>query len=143
VVNLQEETMRDRILTLTGGRGADVFVDPVGGEVFEQSMRCIAPGGRILIVGFTSGVPASARTNLILVKMISVIGVEARLAVEKTNGEGMADFQRMLTWIAEGRIVPHVGKIYPFEKALEGFDDLMARRHLGKSVIRVDASIGS
>ena len=134
VIDLAEEDLRDRLKELTGGRGADVFVDPVGGAVFEASMRAIAPGGRILVLGFTSGEPARPRTNVMLVKMISVIGVEARLAIEATDGRGMADYRRMHEWIAETGLVPQVGRTYPFEEVPEAYRDILARRHTGKSV---------
>ena len=65
---------KDHVKELTDGRGADVICDPVGGDVFDESMRCIAPFGRILIVGFTSGRAALAKTNHLLVKDASVIG---------------------------------------------------------------------
>lgn len=137
VIDLGREDLRDRVRGLTGGRGADVVLDPVGGAVFDASMRCIAPGGRILVVGFTSGQPAVARTNVLLVKMVSVIGVEARLAIETTGGRGMADFHRMLDWIAAGRLRPRADRTYPFEAAREAYADILARRHRGKSVLIV------
>ena len=65
---------REEVKALTGGLGADVIYDPVGGEIFDESMRCVAPYGRILIVGFTGGRPALAKTNHLLVKDASVIG---------------------------------------------------------------------
>ena len=65
---------REQVKELTGGRGADVIYDPVGGDVFDESMRCIAPFGRILIVGFTSGRVGLAKTNHLLIKDASVIG---------------------------------------------------------------------
>ncbi len=141
VVNLRERDLREAVKALTGGRGADVFLDPVGGRVFEDSLRCIAPGGRVLVVGFASGEWAAARSNVLLVKMISVIGVEARLAIETTEGRGLASFQRMLDAYASGRLTPHVGRVYPFEAALEGYADILARRHVGKSVLVVDPAL--
>lgn len=141
VINLRTESLRERVLALTGGRGADVFLDPVGGEVFEASTRCIAPGGRILVVGFTSGVWAQARTNVLLVKMASVIGVEARLAIETTNGRGRADYLRLLDLIARGALVPHVGRTFGFDEVLQGYADILARRHVGKSVVIVDPAL--
>ena len=94
-----------------------------------------------VVVGFTSGEWARARTNVLLVKMIAVIGVEARLAIETTAGKGLASFERMLGAFAEGRLVAHVGRAYRFEEALDGYADLLARRHLGKSVIVVDPEL--
>ncbi len=138
VLNHRTRDIRDSIKELTGGRGADVFVDPVGGDMFEASMRAVAPGGRILVVGFTSGRWSQARTNVLLVKMAAVIGVEARLAIETTGGQGMADFHEMLDWIDDGRITPFVSRAYPFEAVPQGFSDLLNRRHVGKCVLTID-----
>lgn len=137
VLNHRSQDLRLAIKELTAGKGADVFFDPVGGDLFEVSMRAIAPGGRILVVGFTSGVWAQARTNVLLVKMISVIGVEARLAIETTDGEGMADFHEMLDWLDSGRIRPFVSQIFPFDAAVEGFQAILSRSHVGKCILKV------
>lgn len=137
VLNHRTQDLREAIKSLTGGRGADVFVDPVGGELFDLSMRAIAPGGRILVVGFTSGQWAQAKTNILLVKMISVIGVEARLAIETTGGEGMADFLNMLEWVNSGRLSPFVSQVFEFEQAVEGFHAILSRSHVGKCILRV------
>ena len=141
VINLELEDMRARILALTSGRGADVFLDPVGGAVFDLSTRCIATGGRILVVGFTSGAWAQARTNVLLVKMISLIGVEARLALAATGGRGLRDYLRLLDLIGGGHLVPHVGQTYGFDAVLQGYGDILARRHVGKSVVIVDPTL--
>lgn len=137
VLNHRTQDLREAIKGLTGGRGADVFFDPVGGDLFDLSMRAIAPGGRILVVGFTSGQWAQAKTNILLVKMISVIGVEARLAIETTGGEGMADFLEMLEWVNSGRISPFVSQVFEFEQAVEGFHAILSRSHVGKCILRV------
>ncbi|EDX79506.1 MAG: NADPH:quinone oxidoreductase family protein [Alphaproteobacteria bacterium] len=137
VLNHRTQDLREAIKGLTGGRGADVFVDPVGGDLFDLSMRAIAPGGRILVVGFTSGQWAQAKTNILLVKMISVIGVEARLAIETTGGEGLADFLEMLKWVNSGRILPFVSQVFEFEEAVEGFQAILSRSHVGKCILRV------
>ena len=104
VLNHRTCDIRQSIKALTGGRGADVFVDPVGSEMFEASMQAVAPGGRILVVGFTRVQWSHARTNVLLVKMAAVICVEARLAIETTGAQGLADFHLMLDWIEEGRL---------------------------------------
>jgi NADPH2:quinone reductase len=70
-----DDALRDRILALTGGKGADVVLDPVGGPLFETSLRLLAPYGRLLVIGFTSGQFGVARSNILLVKALSVIGV--------------------------------------------------------------------
>ena len=66
---------RDKVMELTGGRGVDIIYDPVNGPTFEESLRCLAWGGRILILGFLGGAPALARTNYLLIKGIEAIGV--------------------------------------------------------------------
>ena len=79
------EPFRDAVKRITDGRGADVVFDPVGGEIFENSVRCIAWGARLLVIGFTGGI-GLARTNLLLIKGASVLGVRAGEAVRKNPG---------------------------------------------------------
>ena len=81
------EPFRDAVKRITDGRGADVVFDPVGGEIFENSVRCIAWGARILVIGFTGGI-GLARTNLLLIKGASVLGVRAGEAVRKNPALG-------------------------------------------------------
>jgi NADPH2:quinone reductase len=139
-VNLTTRDLREAILDATAGVGADVYFDPVGGDVFDASMRAIAPGGRILVVGFTSGRPAQARTNVLLVKMVSVIGVEARLAVERTGGQGLADFAKMLRWLNEGRLRPRAGLVLAFGDAADGYRRIVAREASGKVVVTMPSN---
>lgn len=141
IIDLGQSNLREEVKSLTGGRGADVFFDPVGGAVFDASMRCIAPGGRILVVGFTSGAFAAPRTNILLVKMISIIGVEARLAIEQTGGRGRAEFDSMLKDFAKGKLSAQVGRTYGFDEAVTGYEDILARRHFGKSILIVDPNL--
>ena len=137
-VNHTAAPLREAILELTDGRGADVYFDPVGGDLFDQSLRAIAPGGRVLVVGFTSGMAAQARTGVILVKMISIIGVEGRLAIERMGQQGWADMAEMLRWAGEGRFHPHTNHTFPFEQAPEAFAFLRGRRHTGKCAVVMD-----
>ena len=81
------EPFRDAVKRITDGRGADVVFDPVGGEIFENSVRCIAWGARLLVVGFTGGI-GLARTNLLLIKGASVLGVRAGEAVRRNPALG-------------------------------------------------------
>lgn len=137
-LNIATTPLHEGILELTCGRGADVFFDPIGGDVFDQSTRAIAAGGRILVVGFTSGRPATVRTNVALVKMISIIGVEGRLAIERMGSQGWNDFHMMLAWMKEGRIGPGRSSTFAFEDAPAGFHELLARRHDGKCVVVIE-----
>jgi len=126
---------REQVRDLTHGRGADVIYDPVGGDVFDESMRCIAPFGRILIIGFTSGRAALAKTNHLLIKDAEVIGLTigglSRLdpAWEKRN------FAVLMGWLAAGRITPYISHRLPLEQAAAALKLVMARQVIGKAVL--------
>jgi NADPH:quinone reductase len=137
VVNYNREPLREKLLELTGGAGADVFYDPVGGELFDTAMRAIAPGGRILVIGFSSGKPAAPKTNVMLVKMVSVIGVEARRALLETTN-GWKDFHAMLGLIDAGVLKPAASTVFSFEDAPKGYHHILARQHNGKCVVAIN-----
>ncbi len=99
------EPFRDAVKRITQGRGADVVFDPVGGAIFEDSVRCIAWGARLLVVGFTGGV-GLARTNLLLIKGASVLGVRAGEAVRRDPSAGAARIKALLEWAEQGRSAP-------------------------------------
>lgn len=137
VVDARAPDFRDTVKALTGGRGADVVYDPVGGQAFEQALRCTAPGGRILIVGFASGEVPQIPANLLLVKNLSVIGyywgAHRTLAPEALA----ASFHDLLGWLADGHLRPHVSKTYPLADAAVALKDLRARKTTGKVVLTV------
>lgn len=138
VINYRTEDVRERVKALTGGAGADVIYDPVGGEIFEASMRCIAPEGRILVIGATSGTYAPARTNHILVKEVAVIGVlhgNWRLRHPDLFDRNMAALAQM---VADGVVRPHVGRVYPLERAGEAMAALANREIVGKCVLTTE-----
>jgi NADPH:quinone reductase len=120
----------------TGGRGADVIFDPVGGDVFDRSLRCIAWEGRLLVVGFTSGRIGSAPANLVLLKNMSVVGI-AWGAYRKHEPELLRRIHAdLLRLYAEGKVDPLVHSVLPLEEAPRGLADLAGRRTVGKVVIR-------
>ena len=96
------EPFRDAVKRITDGRGADVVYDPVGGQIFEDSVRCIAWGARLLVIGFTGGI-GLARTNLLLIKGASVLGVRAGEAVRKNPALGEARIRTLLEWAEQGK----------------------------------------
>ena len=129
---------RNRVKEITGSGGADVIYDPVGGNVFDESMRCINWGGRILSIGFTSGRWPSAPVNLILIKQISVIGVRAG-EIGRRNPELRAKFASELYELADsGKINPHVCAAYPLERAIEALRMLENREVVGKCVVTMN-----
>jgi NADPH2:quinone reductase len=121
----------------TDGRGADVIFDPVGGDVFDRSLRCVAWEGRLLVVGFTSGRIPSLPANVALLKNMSVVGI-AWGAYRKHEPGLLAEIHAdLLRLYAEGKVDPLVHSVLPLEEAPRGLADLTSRRTVGKVVIRV------
>ncbi|MHC1943722.1 NADPH:quinone oxidoreductase family protein [Bradyrhizobium sp. UFLA06-06] len=125
------EPFRDAVKRLTDGRGADVVFDPVGGEVFENSMRCINWGARILVVGFTGGI-GLARTNLLMIKGASVLGVRAGEAVRKDPALGEVRFKALSEWAEGGRVRPNISHRLPLEDYAKAMRLLIERKAIGR-----------
>ncbi|MGY2847171.1 NADPH2:quinone reductase [Bradyrhizobium sp. USDA 4503] len=125
------EPFRDAVKRLTDGRGADVVFDPVGGEVFENSMRCINWGARILVVGFTGGI-GLARTNLLMIKGASVLGVRAGEAVRKDPALGEFRFKALSEWAEAGRVRPNISHRLPLEDYAKAMRLLIERKAIGR-----------
>jgi NADPH2:quinone reductase len=121
----------DRVKEITGGRGADVIYDPVGGDIFDLSTKCIAPEGRLLVIGFAGGRIPSIQANRILLKDISIVGVHWGQYV-RDHPEYPAQAQQALEAM---RIRPHVGKRYRLDEAPAALRDLAERRIIGKAVL--------
>ena len=125
---------RNAVKDLTGG-GAHVMFDPVGGDTFDESTRCIAFGGRLLVVGFTSGRIAAVPTNIPLIKGFSVIGVRAGEHGRRFPEQGRADADAVWRLATEGRIRPHVDARFPLAEWRAAFDHMAAARMVGKIVL--------
>ena len=128
---------REAVLEATGGRGADVIYDPVGGDVFDESTRCIAWGGRILIIGFAGGRIADLKTNMALIKGFSVVGVRAGEFARRDPPAGRENMEALLRLCAEGRINPHVSHRLPLDKAADAMKVLANRQVIGKCVLEL------
>jgi NADPH:quinone reductase len=131
------EPFRDAVKRITDGRGVDVVFDPVGGAVFENSLRCIAWGARLLVIGFTGGI-GLARTNLLLMKGASVIGVRAGEAVRKDPALGQARIAALSAWAEQGRLRPHVSHRVPFEDYARAMRLLIERKAIGRVALMMD-----
>jgi NADPH:quinone reductase len=125
------EPFRDAVKRITDGRGADVVFDPVGGEVFENSMRCIAWGARLLVIGFTGGI-GLARTNLLMIKGASVLGVRAGEAVRKNPALGEIRIKALTEWAEAGKIRPNVSHRLPLEDFAKAMRLLIERKAIGR-----------
>jgi NADPH2:quinone reductase len=126
---------RDQVKALTGDRGADVIYDPVGGDASDESMRCIAPFGRLLIVGFTSGRPAQLKANHLLIKDAEAIGFTIGALGRLDPARERKNFSILMGWLAAGRIRPHVSHRLPLAKAAEALTLVRERKVIGKAVL--------
>lgn len=137
---------RDAVKSLTGGRGADVIFDPIGGEVFDRSLRSIAQDGRLLTVGYASGRIPSVPANLLLVKQFAVVGVNFGIYV----GWGLTDERRryapklvpamaeLCRWWQAGKIRPTVSHRFRLADFLSAFQAVQGRQSIGKAVLDID-----
>jgi NADPH:quinone reductase len=136
VINYTDGSWVDQVKQLTGGRGANVIYDPVGGDVFDLSTKCIAPEGRLLVIGFASGRIPTIAANRILIKSMSVVGVlwGARFLSDPAYSVEAHHALEAL-WL-ERKIRPEVSRVYPLSEAPAALRDLANRKVLGKAVLQ-------
>lgn len=135
VINYREEDFVARVLELTDGRGANVIYDPVGGDTFQRSLKCIAFDGRLLVIGFASGNIPSVEMNRVLLKNISLVGLHWGLYFEKAP-EVLRDAQNAIFDLhRQGKINPVISATYPLGEAARALDALSARETTGKVVL--------
>ena len=125
---------RDAVKELTGA-GADIIFDPVGGDTFDESTRAIAFGGKLLVVGFTSGRIATLPANIALIKGFSVIGVRAGEFSRRFPDAGARHADRIWDMAADGRINPHIHATYAINDWRAAFAEMQSGSHVGKIVI--------
>jgi NADPH2:quinone reductase len=131
LVLYRSEPFQNAVKRITDGRGVDVVYDPVGGEIFENSLRCIAWGARLLVIGFTGGI-GLARTNLLLIKGASVLGVRAGEAVRKNPKLGEIRQQKLLEWAEAKKIRPNVSYRLPLQDYARAMRLLVDRKAIGR-----------
>ena len=135
VLNYRDASWVERVKELTDGRGADVVYDPVGGETFERSTKCIAFEGRILIIGFASGKIPTPKMSRVMVKNFSLLGLHWGLYFKK-NPAVLHDAQAAIARLhAEGKVTPLVSATYPLEDASDALAALGGRKTTGKVVL--------
>jgi NADPH:quinone reductase len=134
-INYEEPNLRQRILDLTGGRGADVVYDPVGGAYTEAALRATAWGGRLLVIGFTSGAIPQVKLNLALLKERSLIGVYwGDWAQQDPEGQ-RGSVEQLGAWFAEGKIKPAVSERISLAEVPAAMMRLLQRKVKGKIVV--------
>lgn len=129
------EDLKERVRALTGGEGVNVIYDPIGGRYSEPALRAIAWEGRFLVIGFAAGDIPKIPLNLILLKACHVIGVYWGAFAVREPLRQRANGEKILAWVAEGKLKPHVDATLPFERATEALERLEKRQVLGKLVL--------
>jgi len=127
------EGFREQVKELTGG--ADVIFDPVGGDSFDEAMRCLNWGARLVVVGFAGGKPALARTNHILIKGASVTGIRAGEFGRRNPESAHHNLETLLDWAACGDIRTHISHRFPFTGLEHAFRAIAERQIIGKAVL--------
>ncbi len=138
VIDYTEGPFKDAVKDLTGGRGADVIYDPVGGDVFDQSLRCINWGGRLLVVGFAGGTIPTAPANLPLLKGCAIVGVSLGGYRQRDPGAVRGLHDTLLQWISAGRINPRIAARYALENTADALNAMVNRETIGRVVVTID-----
>ena len=131
VVRYGSEGFKDAVKRITDSEGADVVFDPVGGAVFEESLRCIAWGARLLVIGFTGGI-GTAKTSLVLIKGAAVIGVRAGEAARRDPALRARQIEALSTLAAAGHLRPHISHTLPLERWAEAMRLVSERQAIGR-----------
>jgi NADPH2:quinone reductase len=128
--------LRDKVKELTGARdGVDIVYDPIGAEVFDESLRCLAWGGRILVLGFLGGGPSTPRTNYLLIKGLEVIGVRLGGVTEHQPEIGRENMRILVKLAGEGKLRPRISHRFPLERAADAIQAVIDRKVIGKAVL--------
>lgn len=151
LIDYRSEDLRVRVLELTGGRGADVVYDPVGGAAFDTSLRCVAPDGRLIPMGFASGTIPQIPANILLVKNVTVIGFYygyyngwgGKTAPTPKEAAGLAHRRgivraaqaELMRWFVEGKLKAYVAGAFPLDDFIKAFRLIEDRAVIGKAVL--------
>lgn len=130
--------LRRQVKELTDGRGVDVVYDPIGGELFDASLRCTAPDGRLLVIGFAGGTVPQIPANHLLVKNLTVIGVYWGAYRTLAPARFQASFAQLSAWYEAGLLKPLVSQTFPLEQASQALLALKNRQITGKAVLTIE-----
>jgi NADPH2:quinone reductase len=120
---------------LTGGRGVDIVYDPIGDKVAEESLRCLAWGGRLLILGFLGGGPTNIKSNYLLIKGIDAIGVRIGGLNEADPDLAIANMKALIGLTEQGRLRPRISHTFRLDQAAEALQVVIDRAVIGKAVL--------
>ena len=125
----------DQVKALTGGKGVDIVYDPIGDKVAEESLRCLAWGGRLLILGFLGGGPTNIKSNYLLIKGIDAIGVRIGGLMEVNPGLARSNMIALTKLAADGKLKPRISHRYRLDQAAEAIQAVIDREVIGKAVL--------
>ena len=137
LIDYSDGELKEKVKTLTEGKGVDVIYDPVGGPMFDQCMRCINWGGRVLIVGFVGGDIPKVPTNLILLKSCQVVGVFYGAFSGRFPAENQQNFVEIIDMFNSGNLKALVGGEYALDHYVDALNCLSQRRAVGKIVVNI------
>jgi NADPH2:quinone reductase len=131
------DTLREQVWTATEGRGADVILDPLGGNVFDAALRALAWSGRLVVIGFAAGRIPTVKTNYLLLKNIEVSGLQVSDYRKRRPAQMAACFAEIFELYEEGRIKPAAAEVFALDQAGEALAVVRDRRLPGRAVLRV------
>ena len=134
-INYAKEDLKEALRRVTGGKGADVIYDPVGGACAEAALRSIAWAGRFLVIGFAAGEIPKIPLNLALLKGCDIVGVFWGSFIERDPAGQRANMADLVRWAAEGKLSAHVHATYPLEQTPEALKAIAARNVMGKVIL--------
>jgi len=134
-INYAKEDLKEALRRVTGGKGADVIYDPVGGAYAEAALRSIAWAGRFLVIGFAAGEIPKIPLNLALLKGCDIVGVFWGSFIERDPAGQRANMADLVRWAAEGKLSAHVHATYPLEQTPEALKAIAARNVMGKVIL--------
>ena len=137
LLNYGDGELKEKVNALTGGKGADVIYDPVGGDLFDQSCRCIAWNGRLLVVGFASGRIPEYKANLALLKGSSMVGVFLGRFRKEEPSAYENNFAELFSLYEQGKLKPIVTESFAFEDYVAAFNVFTERKVMGKVTFEI------
>jgi NADPH:quinone reductase len=140
-INYATDDLRERIKEITGGKGVDVVYDPVGDKLAEPAIRSLSWRGRYLVVGFAGGDIPKIPLNLALLKGSALVGVFWGMFTQKEPALAMKNTQEIAAWLVQGRLAPHIYKLYQLEEAPQALAEMLDRQIIGKAVVVMDDSV--
>jgi NADPH2:quinone reductase len=134
---VSSDDFRDAVERIIGVRGVDVVVDPVGGDRFTDSLRLLAPEGRLLVLGFTEGVIPTVKVNRLLLGNTSVMGVGSNEIWSRQPGLPRNQWRQLIPMLEAGQLDPVIGQVFALDEINNALRTIDERRAVGKILVRI------